>query len=87
MLKRYWFSFEDLPKHSLLQFGCGVTAHDYDDAISLLHHSIFKGDAMPPIKDVIEDVDISTLDRGHVIPNMEAPVWRGVWFPKGHRLL
>lgn len=39
---------------------------------------------MPPIADAIEDVDISTLDLGHVGPNMEVPVFRGVWFPKGY---
>ena len=87
MLKRYWFNFDELPKYSLLRFGCGVTAYNCDDAISLISQSIFKDEAMPPIKSVIENVDISTLDQGHVIPNMEAPVWRGVWFPKGHRLL
>jgi hypothetical protein len=87
LLKRYWFTFDGLPKYSLLQFGCGVTAYSRDDAITLLNQSVFKDEAMPPISNVIEDVDISALDQGHVIPNMEAPVWRGVWFPKGYRLL
>ena len=62
-----------------------MTAYNYDDALALLSQSIFKGKTMLPVKEVIEDVDISTLDQGHVIPNMEAPVWRGVWYPMGYR--
>jgi hypothetical protein len=30
---------------------------------------------------VTEDVDIQTLDQGHVLPNMGVPSERGVWFP------
>jgi len=36
---------------------------------------------MPEIKKVIENVDVSTLDAGHVLPNMSPPNIRGVWFP------
>lgn len=35
------------------------------------------------IKEIVPDVDIRTLDQRHVIPNMEVPVVRGVWFPRG----
>ncbi len=32
---------------------------------------------------VVEDVDVTTLDAGHVRPNpMHPPSERGVWFPK-----
>jgi hypothetical protein len=61
-----------------------VSARDYDDAMDILGSTVFRGQAMPPIASVIEDVDISTLDQGHVIPNMEVTVFRGVWFPKGY---
>lgn len=87
LLKRYWFKFDDLPPYNTLRLGCGVTAYNYDDALALLTQSVFKDTTVPPIKSVVENVDISTLDRGHVIPNMEAPVWRGVWFSRGYRLL
>lgn len=85
MLKRYWLRFEGMEPYNQLCRGCGVTAYDYNDALSLLSESVFKEMAMPPVREAIEDVDISTLDQGHVIPNMEAPVWRGVWYPKGYR--
>jgi hypothetical protein len=64
-----------------------VTAYSLDDAKSLLDQSVFKDRTWPQVVEIIEDVDVSTLDRGHVIPNMEPPVWRGVWFPIGYRLV
>jgi hypothetical protein len=83
-LRRFWFRFDDLPKFAPVRLGCGVTARDYDDAIDILGSTVFRGQTMPTIASVTDDVDISTLDRGHVIPNMEVPVFRGVWFPKGY---
>lgn len=83
-LRRFWFRFRDLPNFSAVGLGCGVTARDYDDAIDILVSTVFRGQAMPPIASVIEDIDISTLDQGHVVPNMEVPVFRGVWFPQGY---
>ena len=65
-----------------LGLGCGVTAFDREDALRLVTELAFDNEAVPPVKSVIENVDISTLDRGHVIPNMGAPSERGVWFPK-----
>ena len=38
---------------------------------------------MPAIKDMVEDVDVSTLDANHVLPNMGITLKRGVWFPQG----
>jgi hypothetical protein len=87
MLTRYWFKFELLPPYHPLRKGCGVTAYTYNDAMKLLMQSLFKDTPMPPVQEVIENIDISTLDQKHIIPNMESPTWRGVWFPKGYRLL
>ncbi len=84
MLKRFWFNFSPLPL-SPVNLGCGVTAYDYNDALKLLKEKLFGGIQMPDIAAVIEDVDISTLDKNHVTPNMELPVARGIWFPKGYR--
>ncbi len=85
MLRRYWFTFE-LPqaRARLVAYGlgCGVTAYDYDDAIRLMKELVFISNEMPPIRAVVEDVDISTLDSKHVRINMGVPVYRGVWSPK-----
>ncbi|WP_343694012.1 hypothetical protein [Chitinophaga sp.] len=85
-MTRYWFEF-DIPlvdAHNLpsgLLIGCGITAYNYEDAISILKDKVFKEQVIPVIKRMIENVDIRTLDQGHVIPNMTPPVARGVWFP------
>ena len=81
-LKRFWFTFEDLPKFTPLNLGCGVTAYDYDDAILLIRLKVFPHGNVPPIRGVIENVDISTLDKGHVINHMGVPIDRGIWFPR-----
>lgn len=86
---RFWFEFDI---DSVFNFpagigiGCGVTAFDYDDAIKIMEDKIFFKIKRPVIKKVIEDVDIRTLDQGHVIPNMHPPNNRGIWFPLGYEL-
>ena len=82
-LVRFWFKFD--PSIALptgVSLGCGVTAHDEQDAMSLMKECIFGGHDLAPIVEVIRDIDISTLDAGHVLPNMEVPVKRGIWFPR-----
>ena len=64
--------------------GCGVTAWNYDDALNLVRERVFEGKVLPPIKTCVEDVDVSTLDEGHVLPNMRPPSVRGIWFPLGY---
>jgi hypothetical protein len=84
-LRRFWIEFEkdkdDPWRHGL---GFGVTAYDAKDALSLLAESICKESKFPVVRKMISDVDVSTLDQGHVIPNMESPIWRGIWYPKGY---
>lgn len=82
-MKRFWIEFEGdaaaLPAG--LTIGCGVTAYDYEDALRLLQEHILKVEPMPKIRKVTENVDVSTLDPGHVLPNMLPPNFRGIWFP------
>jgi hypothetical protein len=84
-LRRFWVEFEkdegDPWRYGL---GFGVTAYNEVDALSLLAESVCKNSALPPVRKMIADVAISDLDQGHVIPNMESPIWRGVWYPRGH---
>lgn len=83
-LNRYWIRFQPGSSRSAPRPGCGVTAYSYEDALEILRTTIFSGDEMPVIEQVIEGVDISQLDQKHVIPNMDAPIWRGIWYPKGY---
>lgn len=90
MLHRYWIKFEVTDEatckrvhaHGVLM-GCGVTWFTVEDALHLVRERMFRGAALPPVAELIEDVDLSTLDRNHVLPNALPPVWRGVWFPMG----
>lgn len=86
-LTRYWIEldFPDgyEPPHGT-RSGIGVTAFDRDDALRLVGERVFPAAEVPPVRDVHEDVDVSTLDPGHVIPNMAPPNRRGIWFPLGY---
>jgi hypothetical protein len=88
-LHRYWFEFDhslsDSPPPGTL-LGCGVTARDRDDAIALIKASVFHNRPFPPIKREVQDIDISSLDAGHVRPSMGNIFARGVWFPLGYDL-
>ena len=78
-LRRFWFRIAG-DKSSPL--GYGVTAWTQEDAISILQTEVFDGGQIPS-HDVQEDIDVSRLDAGHVIPNMKSVAWRGIWFPRG----
>ena len=84
MLTRFWFRYKNLKRFSSLTLGCGITAFDQNDALAILRERVFDrlGES-PEIMEIVRDVDIRSLDQGHVIPNMEPPVIRGVWFPRG----
>ena len=74
LLKRYWFKTK---KH----FGIGVTAYSLDDAKSLAEEAAHYFGESYELLEIIENVDVQTLDQGHIIPNMGAPNFRGVWYP------
>jgi hypothetical protein len=84
VLRRYWFTLENLGRPSPLNVGCGVTAYDYDDAISLIGQRVFAGRELPRIVECSEDIDVSTLDQKHVLPNIGLVTIRGIWFPRGY---
>jgi hypothetical protein len=81
-LRRYWFEFA-VPDFDVLKLGCGVTAYDEKDAEAVIRDRIFKGGPLPPIRKIVADIDVRSLDAGHVVPNMGSVVWRGIWFPTG----
>jgi hypothetical protein len=87
-MRRLWFIFKNGPATlTAVKYGCGVTAHDREDAEEILKETIFVGDVILPIEKCVEDIDISTLDSGHVIPNIGDNIFkRGVWFPQGYKV-
>jgi hypothetical protein len=86
-LRRFWLEFVDSPVGTLLIPRVGVTAADESDAIALVSKLVFRGAELPPIRTLVPDIDLSTLDARHIRPNMGNPAVRGVWFPSGFSLL
>lgn len=87
-LHRFWFMFDirsadwSWPS-SVLRAGLGCTGWSREDCENLIREKVLQGGGGPPIRSVIEDVDVSTLDPRHVLPNMGSPLRRGIWFPRG----
>ena len=88
-LRRFWLCFAIAPaelaryrSYAGLGFGCGVTAYSLDDARTVLREVLFKGDPIPEIETVIDDIDVRNLDHGRVVLNMGSPHERGVWYPR-----
>jgi len=81
-MHRYWIKFNVEGEHSYgVWMGCGVTAGNLEDALRMVGVIVFKGDQMPEVLSAVEDVDISTLDPKHILPNIGYPDRVGVWFP------
>lgn len=81
MLRRYWFKFVPSEKLSCLHLGCGVTAYDEQDARRMLVEQVFPLFETHEVAEVIADIDVSSLEENHVLPNIGIPCNRGVWFP------
>jgi hypothetical protein len=86
-LTRFWIEF-DWPAERRpppgTGIGIGVTAIDRRDALRLVAHRVFSDGSLPPVKEIRERVDVSSLDPRQVLPNMGPPHVRGVWFPMGY---
>lgn len=83
-MHRYWFVFDGdaraLPAG--LTMGCGATATSRAQAEAMIRRDLVAGGELPPIAQVVEDIDLSELDPDHVLPNVGAPNVQGVWFPR-----
>jgi glycine/D-amino acid oxidase-like deaminating enzyme len=83
-MHRYWIKLDptggELGGYGVLM-GCGVTADNLGDALPMVGVIVFKGDQTPAVLSATEDVDISTLDPKHILPNIAYPDRVGVWFP------
>lgn len=86
-LTRYWIEFgrapggdNGLPATTRV---CGVTAASLDDALALADAALFRGQRLPPVEHVIENIDLAMLDAFHVGPSVLPPQRRGLWYPPG----
>jgi hypothetical protein len=88
-IRRYWFEFEIdrgdwQSPWSRLRAGCGVTGYDEEDCRAMIQERVLGGGELPPTRRAVADVDVSTLDPKHVLPNMGSVLARGIWFPQGY---
>ena len=83
-MRRFWIAIEPLPYPSGLNLGCGVTAETEEEAAAiLLERAAALNDAVS-IRSITPDVDVSTLDKGHVVLNIGDIFSKGIWWPKGY---
>ena len=73
-LRRFWFPLSR-------GFGIGVTAASLEEARKLAYGVRAQYFRDAEITGVIADVDVSSLDAEHVVPNVGFVVAHGVWFP------
>ena len=64
-----------------MNLGVGITAYSKNDAEMILAGAISRHNLRLDITEIIVDINIQDLDQGHIIPNMNPPNFRGVWFP------
>ena len=57
-------------------------SRDRDDALALFANRLAEN-APQAVQTCVEDVDVSTLDERHVVPNVGDVATRGIWFPRG----
>src|SRR5688572_1906944 len=75
LLHRYWFEFEPSLTPSFINMGCGVTAYDYDDAVSLLSHHVFNRSALASGKTFVIGGDNSATWPSPDVKDLLAPQW------------
>lgn len=85
VLIRYWFEFDwEASMEARRMPRVGVTAWSIDDARTIMSDKLFGGEALPPIRSMVQDVDVRDLDAKHVVNQMAPPNRRGVWYPAGY---
>lgn len=82
-MRKFWIKFDVKcgQGNYVPILGCGVTAESLEDALKMCKMVVCKGNPLPPLLAVIEDVELAVLDQKHVIPNIGEPSQLGVWFP------
>jgi hypothetical protein len=73
-LRRFWFPLSK-------GLGIGVTAGSLVEARELAEDVRAEYYANAEIIDEIADIEVSSLDAKHVVPNLGFVVAYGVWFP------
>jgi hypothetical protein len=84
MLHRCWLTVSGTNLRPGSDRGVGVTAFTDQDALNILKETFPTDKYSYTVERIEFDIDLGTLDRNHIIPNMHPSVWRGIWYPMGH---
>lgn len=85
MLKRYWLIL--YPENRFGPGNIGVTAFTPDHAKTIAKKTVLGigwkhvTQTLIDKAEVVENIDVTTLDKNHVRPNMGVVSWEGVWWP------
>jgi hypothetical protein len=74
MLRRFWFPMSR-------GFGIGVTAATETEAREMAEQTRKHYFVDAAFTGFVPDVELSSLDQRHVVPNAGPVVVRGVWYP------
>ncbi len=81
VMQRYWMEIKPVQGNLLAHRQFGITAFNQEDALAILRSRI--GVEFDVIQ-CNEGIDVSTLDKAHVLPNIGNVFPRGIWFPSGY---
>lgn len=68
----------------MLIYGAILAFDNLSPKTAILQQKMFEGTVLPEVETWEDDVDVRSLDQGHVVPNMMPPNCRGIWFPMGY---
>lgn len=80
-MRPYWIEIRPVPSPTPLNRGAGITARSEADARELFDLAFGQEHQ---ILNVSQIADMSSIEQGHVAPNMGNALIRGVWFPLGY---
>ena len=86
LIKRYWFILD--PTFRFGTRNIGVSAYSLDHAKSIIVQNIHNiswlklRENLIDDCEVIENIDVTLLDQNHVLPNIGAVCFLGIWHPQ-----
>ncbi len=77
---RDWFQVDE-DEVSAPPRAFGVTAASLDAALAIVRAIAYGGQPLPPVRRVVEDVDLAMLTMYNMSPGILRPGQAGMWYP------
>jgi hypothetical protein len=81
-IKTFWITFISNSLPSLFQKGCGVSAVDEFEALSIINSNKMVILYTSGV-DNIKPINIDDVEKNHILPNVGNFAVRGIWYPNG----